>query len=151
MTIPVLDFVEIGQFADADRDKNHKILKLVLWLAPSMRSCRQDDAEIVDRGPLAPIARHCTPVAPIGATIGARQLYPRRPVLDLLCASPEEQRSLFCRLRSDQSHQTWFALSRRSTLESRQEHKTGAASGLSGARRASYHAIFRVTFSKLRV
>ena len=42
------------------------------------------------------------------------QLQPRRPVFDLLCASPEEQRSLCGRLRPDQ---VWFALSRRSTLD----------------------------------
>jgi hypothetical protein len=43
---PVLDLIEIGQFADADRDQ---ILKLVLWLAPNMRSCRQDDADSSQR------------------------------------------------------------------------------------------------------
>jgi ribonuclease HI len=42
------------------------------------------------------------------------QVHPRRPVFDLLCASPEEQRSLCGRLRPDQ---VWFALSRRSTLD----------------------------------
>jgi hypothetical protein len=47
---PVLDLIEIGQFADADREQ---LLKLVLWLAPNMRSCRKDNAEMVDRGQLA--------------------------------------------------------------------------------------------------
>ncbi len=47
---PVLDLIEIGQFADADREQ---LLKLALWLAPNMRSCRKDDTEMVDRGPLA--------------------------------------------------------------------------------------------------
>ena len=47
---PVLDLIEIGQIADADRDQ---LMKLVLWLAPHMRSCRKDDAEMNDRGPLA--------------------------------------------------------------------------------------------------
>ena len=224
---PVLDLIEIGQFADADREQ---LLKLVLWLAPNMRSCRKDDAEMVDRGPLAwapvrletenvefdtcclgttvethgmwkvihkdsltrieregrlmgiinqcryrllaaecvirqiPIEylcdyipegiayveKHegkrgfgshqfwhelkvaldsdgiigcCPLVAPSsfpysswtgGSADWGYQLQPRRPVFDLLCASPVEQRSLSGRLRSDQ---VWFALSRRSTLE----------------------------------
>ncbi len=46
----MLDLIEIGQFADADREQ---LLKLVLWLAPNMRFCRKEDAEMVDRGPLA--------------------------------------------------------------------------------------------------
>ncbi|MFM9151927.1 MAG: hypothetical protein ACKOPU_06645, partial [Candidatus Planktophila sp.] len=47
---PVIDLTEIGQFANADRDQ---LMTLVLWLAPSIRSCRNMDAEMVDRGPLA--------------------------------------------------------------------------------------------------
>ena len=42
------------------------------------------------------------------------QLHPRRPVIDLLRASPEEQGSLSNWLRPGQ---VWFALTRRSTLE----------------------------------
>ena len=47
---PVLDLIEIGQFADADRVQ---LLTLVLWLAPHMRTCRTDNVEMIDRGPLA--------------------------------------------------------------------------------------------------
>ena len=47
---PVGDLVEIGQFAEADRDQ---LLALTLWLATSMRSRRDEDAIMADRGPLA--------------------------------------------------------------------------------------------------
>ena len=47
---PVIDLTEIGQSTDAAR---HQLMTLVLWLAPSIRSCRNEDAEMVDRGPLA--------------------------------------------------------------------------------------------------
>jgi ribonuclease HI len=49
---PVIDLVEIGQYADAERDQ---LLQLTMWLATSMRSCRDEDAEMApaDRGPLA--------------------------------------------------------------------------------------------------
>jgi hypothetical protein len=47
---PVGDLVEIGQFAEEDRDQ---LLTLTLWLATSMRSRRDEDVIMVDRGPLA--------------------------------------------------------------------------------------------------
>ena len=48
---PVIDLVEIGQYADATRDQ---LLRLTMWLATSMRSCRHEDAAMapVDHGPL---------------------------------------------------------------------------------------------------
>jgi hypothetical protein len=46
----VIDLTVIGQFADAARDQ---LMALVLWLAPSIRPCRNVEAEMVDRGPLA--------------------------------------------------------------------------------------------------
>jgi len=224
---PVIDLTEIGQFANADRDQ---LMTLVLWLAPSIRSCRNMDAEMVDRGPLAwvparletekvefdisclettvethgawvvmhkdsltrieregqlmgtisqsryrlleaeclsrriPIEYLCDSIPeeiayvekheskrgfgshqfwhglrvaldsdgivgccplmapssfPYSSWTGSSadwgsQMQPRRPVFDLLCASPEIQHSLSGRLRPDQ---VWFALSRRSTLD----------------------------------
>ncbi len=47
---PVGDLVEIGQFAEADRDQ---LLTLTLWLATSMRSRRDEDVIMPDRDPLA--------------------------------------------------------------------------------------------------
>ncbi len=47
---PVGDLVEIGQFAEADRDR---LLTLTLWLATRMRSRRDEDVIMTDRGPLA--------------------------------------------------------------------------------------------------
>jgi hypothetical protein len=47
---PVGDLVEIGQFAEADRDQ---LLALTLWLATSMSSRRDEDVIMADRGPLA--------------------------------------------------------------------------------------------------
>ena len=49
---PVTDLVEIGQYADADRDT---LLQLTIWLATSLRSCRDQDTEMAleDRGPLS--------------------------------------------------------------------------------------------------
>ena len=49
---PVTDLVEIGQYADADRET---LLQLTIWLATSLRSCRDKDAEMAleDRGPLS--------------------------------------------------------------------------------------------------
>ncbi len=47
---PVIDLVEIGQYAGASRDQ---LLRLTLWLATSMTG-RQDDVAMVpaDQGPL---------------------------------------------------------------------------------------------------
>ncbi len=49
---PVIDLVEMGQYADADRDT---LLQLTIWLATSLRSCRDKDAEMAleDWGPLS--------------------------------------------------------------------------------------------------
>ncbi len=46
---PVADLIEIGQYADASTEQ---LLVLTLWLAPSLGSCRDDDAVMADRGPL---------------------------------------------------------------------------------------------------
>ncbi len=43
------DLTEIGQYADASREQ---LLALNLWLAPSLWSCRDDDAPMADRGPI---------------------------------------------------------------------------------------------------
>ncbi len=45
---PVVDLLEIGQFTDASREQ---LLQLTWWLAPSLRSCKDDDVVMVDRGP----------------------------------------------------------------------------------------------------
>jgi hypothetical protein len=52
---PVVDLLEIGQFADASRNQ---LLQLTWWLAPSLRSCKDDNVVMVDRGPLtwAPVS-----------------------------------------------------------------------------------------------
>jgi hypothetical protein len=47
---PVVDLVEIGQFANADRNQ---LLCLTMWLAASVRSCGTADVIMADRGPLA--------------------------------------------------------------------------------------------------
>jgi hypothetical protein len=56
---PVIDLVEMGQYADADRDT---LLQLTIWLATSLRSCLDKDAIMAldDRGSLfwAPV-RQC--------------------------------------------------------------------------------------------
>ncbi len=44
----VTDLIEIGQYADASREQ---LLVLTLCLAPSLWSCRDDDAAMADRGP----------------------------------------------------------------------------------------------------
>jgi hypothetical protein len=51
---PVADLVEIGLYAEATRDQ---LLRLTIWLAASMRSCRDVAIAQVDQGPLtwAPI------------------------------------------------------------------------------------------------
>jgi hypothetical protein len=41
---PVTDLIEIGQYADASREQ---LLVLTLWLAPSLGSCRDDDAAML--------------------------------------------------------------------------------------------------------
>jgi hypothetical protein len=52
---PVIELIEISQFADAASDQL-MTRKLVLWLAPSIRYRRNVDAEMVDRGPGGPLA-----------------------------------------------------------------------------------------------
>ena len=47
---PVADLIGIGQFVGASREQ---LLKLTLGLAPTLRSCRDNDVVMVDRGPLA--------------------------------------------------------------------------------------------------
>ncbi len=48
---PVADFVGIGRYAEATRDQ---LLRLTIWIAASMRSCRDETVAIakVDQGPL---------------------------------------------------------------------------------------------------
>ncbi len=45
---PATDLIEIGQYADASREQ---LLALTLWLAPSLWSCRDDDATMADLVP----------------------------------------------------------------------------------------------------
>ena len=47
---PVVDLVEIGQFANADRNQ---LLCLTMWLAASVRTCGTADVIMADRSPLA--------------------------------------------------------------------------------------------------
>jgi hypothetical protein len=42
---PVTDLVELGQFANSDWDSD-ALLKLTIWLATSLRSCRDGDIEM---------------------------------------------------------------------------------------------------------
>jgi hypothetical protein len=46
---PVADLVGIGQYAEATRDQ---LLRLTIWLAASMLSCRDVAIAQVDQGPL---------------------------------------------------------------------------------------------------
>ena len=46
---PIMDLMGIGRYAEATRDQ---LLRLTIWLAASMRSCRDVAIAQVDQGPL---------------------------------------------------------------------------------------------------
>ena len=49
-TDPVVSLTEIGQYADAERAN---LLALTLWLAPTLRTRRDEDIAMADRGPIS--------------------------------------------------------------------------------------------------
>jgi len=49
-TDPVVSLTDIGQYADADRAN---LLALTLWLAPTLRTRRDEDLAMADRGPIS--------------------------------------------------------------------------------------------------
>ena len=50
LTDPVVSLTSIGQYADAERAN---LLALMLWLAPTLRTRRDEDLAMADRGPIS--------------------------------------------------------------------------------------------------